>query len=532
MKKKKQEKEERLAILTPWLQEQIKDTSGFAEPPEEILPALNQLHVNLFHRKNTEASQLLATMLDKQTVRRVVFDILLKFGLIDKDADRFLVLAGIDEQFSQRVLDNVKEISAFEGDDQREQLGDLYSFSIDDEETSDIDDALSVEFLEDRTRVGIHIADVSHYIKRGDLLDKEASQRVTSIYLPSRTVNMFPKELSQGLASLLEGELRPSMTCWADFDAEGTMIDWRVSETAITVTRRLSYNYVDALLAGEEEDEELLEKVEYLNELAIKLQEKRLENGAAVFNKPELKIRVKEGEVTVKEGRKDSASRFLVSEFMVLGNSVTALYAARNDVPMIYRTQDKPEGLPELDPLHYDPVLFDKAIRCMKRSRLSLHPSSHGGLGVDFYTQVTSPIRRFTDLVLQRQVSAHLRGEKIPYEADELMKVLANADSIGNEVKDVQRSSESYWLHEYIRRNTLSEEIEATVVSNAQGGYFVELDETYNRIKMASQEKLMASDRVLLSIDKVNSEKGFINVTFKELLDRPEQDEEGTEDDQ
>jgi len=242
--------------------------------------------------------------------------------------------------------------------------------------------------------------------------------------------------------------------------------------------------------------------------------QQRLDNGAALFNRPELKIRVVDGEVTAKVSKRNSASRFLVSEFMILANSIAARFCARHDIPIIYRVQDKPEGLPELDPEHYDPILFDKAIKCMKKSRLSLYPGEHGGLGVDFYTQLTSPVRRYTDLIMQRQLAAKLTETPLPYEGDELMQIIANADVANSEVREVQNQADSFWLHEYIRLNLQGQEETATVVNKLTGGWLVELDTLCNRTRLNCPEKFTAGDRIRVEIEKVKPEKGFIRLRF------------------
>ena len=278
---------------------------------------------------------------------------------------------------------------------------------------------------------------------------------------------MFPSSISQNLASLIAGDLRPAMSFIIEFSETKEIIDWEVKLSEVEVNHKLSYTKADELM---NENSELGLCLAELKEIADSLQQERMAKGAALFNRPELKIRVKNEEVSVKVIQRSSPSRDLVSEFMIFANTIAATYCVRNDIPIIYRIQDKPEGLPEMDPDEYDPVLFEQSIKCMKKSRLSLHPQSHGGLGADFYTQLTSPIRRYTDLVIQRQLSSCLREQELAYEAEELMSVIAAAEAVNSDVKEVQRQSESYWLHQYIQENMLDNEYDATVISKAAGG--------------------------------------------------------------
>ena len=518
--RKKEEKEAFLAKVTPWLEEAVKNKDNDLEIPEEFKSFVGQLKAYIFNQKANEASKILQQVCPEQLQpKEAAFELLVKAGYVDVDADRFLILAGIDEKFSQRTLDHTAEIPHYEkGNSGREDLTELFTYSIDDQETKDIDDALSIEKTDKGWRVGIHIADVSEYVLRGDALDDEASNRVTSIYLPTRTVNMVPERLSQELASLVAGDTRPALTFFAELNEEGEMLDWTAKRSQVYVDQKLNYDGVDELIkkldAGEDcgDETELAHQTKTLHELAEKLRDQRIERGAAIFNRPEMKIRVHDDVVTVKEGRADSVSRFLVSEYMILANSLAARYCARNDVPFLFRIQDKPEGLPKLDPNAYDPILFEKAIKCMKKSRTSTNPSIHGGLGVDFYAQVTSPIRRFGDLVLQRQISAHLHGEELPYTAEELMQVMAAADLINNDVRQVQRSAEDYWMHEFIRREYEGKEIKATVISKAQTGYNIELDTVHHRCRLPVPHKLNPGDRITVRVEKVKSRRNFIQL--------------------
>ena len=525
--RKKQEKEKFLAEVTPWLESAVKSQDEDLEIPEEFKSFVGQLKAFIFNQKANEASKILQSVCPEQLLpKEAAFELLKKAGYVDKDADRFLILAGIDETFTQRGLQHTEEIPYYVKDSSgREDLTHLFSYSIDDQETRDIDDALSIEKTEKGWRVGIHIADVSEFVKMGDALDEEASNRVTSIYLPTRTVNMVPERLSQELASLVSGDVRPALTFFAEISEEGEMLDWRATRSQVHIDHKLNYDGVDALISklsnGEDcgEESEIAEQATVLNELAEKIREQRLERGAAIFNRPEMKIRVYDDVVTVKECRAESASRFLVSEYMIMANSLAARYCARNDVPFLFRIQDKPEGLPDLDPNSYDPILFEKAIKCMKKSRTSTNPSIHGGLGVDFYSQITSPIRRFGDLVLQRQISAHLHGETLPYSSEGLMQVMAAADLINNDVRQVQRSAEDYWLHEFIRCEYEGKEIEATVISKGKVGYNVELDTVYHRCALPVPQKLSPGTRITVRVEKVKPRRNYVQLFLVSVND-------------
>lgn len=509
--KRKKEKEELKQRIIPWLTEAIKK-DVIEEVDEEFLPILNQLEIFLYNRKQNEATRYLSQIIGDDSLKITIFKLLQACGKIDEKADKFLILAGINEYFSQRILETTESISGDIDFSERKDLTNILTFSIDDSETMDIDDALSLENLDNGGyKVYIHIADVSAYIEKNDILDDEAAQRVTSIYLPTKTVNMFPEKLSQGVASLVAGEDRAAMSFIVEFDENLESKDWEVVLSKVHVDKKLSYSVADEHIEAADELGNILSD---LSKIAERIKNSRKEEGAAVFNRPELKIRVKDEKVSVGLVERNSASRNLVSEFMILANSTAARFCARNDVPIIFRTQEKPEDLPETNEDVYDPILFERTIKCMKRSRLSLHPQSHGGLGVDFYTQLTSPIRRYTDLIMQRQLSAYLKGETLSYEPEELMSVLGVAESINSEVKEVQRQAESYWLHVYIKDSMIDTECGATVISKAPGGYMIELDEIFHKTRLMTQDKLKNGDKITIKIEKVKPDKGSIQMSL------------------
>ncbi|MCM8543187.1 MAG: ribonuclease catalytic domain-containing protein [Lentisphaeraceae bacterium] len=509
--KRKKEKEELKQRIIPWLTEAIKK-DVIEEVDEEFLPILNQLEIFLYNRKQNEATRYLSQIIGDDSLKITIFKLLQACGKIDEKADKFLILAGINEYFSQRILETTESLSGDIDFSERKDLTNILTFSIDDSETMDIDDALSLENLDNGGyKVYIHIADVSAYIEKNDILDDEAAQRVTSIYLPTKTVNMFPEKLSQGVASLVAGEDRAAMSFIVEFDENLESKDWEVVLSKVHVDKKLSYSVADEHIEAADELGNILSD---LSKIAERIKNSRKEEGAAVFNRPELKIRVKDEKVSVGLVERNSASRNLVSEFMILANSTAARFCARNDVPIIFRTQEKPEDLPETNEDVYDPILFERTIKCMKRSRLSLHPQSHGGLGVDFYTQLTSPIRRYTDLIMQRQLSAYLKGETLSYEPEELMSVLGVAESINSEVKEVQRQAESYWLHVYIKDSMIDTECGAIVISKAPGGYMIELDEIFHKTRLMTQDKLKNGDKITIKIEKVKPDKGSIQMSL------------------
>ena len=518
--KKKAEKEAYESRLRPWVEMILKlGKDAREEVPEEFKPFANQLSNFLWTKSKSDSVKLLDALIGKAPIKDKVFEVLMKTGQLPEDVDNHLVMAGVRPDFSERIREAGNQCEIKEDLSRTILPEDFFCYSIDDASTRDVDDVLSLEADGDGWKVGIHIADVSAFVQQGDDLDKEGFNRGTSIYLPTCTVNMFPPELSINKASLLPGSARPAMSFYAQLSATGDLTSWKVEKSMLKVSRKLSYQFCDELLDEVAEGEELLAgELEILDQISKDLRRLREENGAVTFNRPEVKITVKEGDVSVEEVRANSRSRALVGEYMILANQIAALHCARNDVPIIYRTQEISEPRPEM-PEEYDPVKFDVAIKCMKKSRLSLHPASHAGLGADFYTQLTSPIRRYTDLVIQRQLSASLAGEELPYTPEELLQVLAGADQSAQVARDVQRSSESYWMHEFMKRHKMDEDMAAIVVANIAGAALVELEGYAMRIRMPSQEKLTLGTKLKVRIVKVNSDRGKIDCELVEMTE-------------
>jgi exoribonuclease II len=517
-REKKRLQQEYEAELEPWIQS-VFNSELQVEVPEKFSAFVGQLCNLVWSKHNSDASRFLDKMIGKAPLRQKAVDLLQKTGNISSDCDEHLVLAGIRPDFSNKLVELAGDLDFESGE--RRVLGEgFYCFSIDDESTSDVDDVLSVEYLEsDLFKIGIHIADVSAYVEVGSALDQEAENRATSIYLPTGTVNMFPAELATHKASLLPGEAKPALSYYASINNEGEVTDVCIERSLIHVTEKLSYSFCDKVLDGEEaECHDLLpEALNTLEALTHKLMLKRQENGAITFNRPENKITVEEGVVEVTEVRAHSKSRALVGEFMILANSLGAQFCRGREIPALYRVQDKPEqqvAMPEI----YDPVSFDAAIKCMKKSRVSPYASEHAGLGLDCYTQFTSPIRRYSDLLMQRQLIDAIEGKELTYSEDDLLAIKSKTESRLGEVRDVQRQSESFWLYKYLEQSKIASNYEATVVAHLNGGLLVELDGIGLRLKLNHGKKLEIGTRLEVQIQQVDPKLNNAKLSLESIL--------------
>ncbi len=480
-----------------------------AEPqqvPEEFRAFVSDVEALLLQQKGGEVERLLEQLNPESTAKETAFRILVKSGRLPEDADPLLIIAGIEERFPPEVLEAVSRLSGFRPEPQRIDYSELGPFSIDDPETREIDDAVTVEAFDEGCRVGIHIADASHFVPLRDRIFEEALRRGTTLYLPNRTVTMLPEVLSFDLASLQQDALRPALTVCVDFDSDDNLVDWRLQRSQLKVARRLDYDQVDEWLSGQELGDPWVEKLHTLDRITQRLLQRRVENGALLILKPELKIRVDDdGEISLKVLDKDSASRRMVSELMILANQLVANLAVREAIPLLYRTQEPPSEAIAL-PGHYDPVVTDQVFRKLKRSTISLEPAPHASLGLEAYVQVTSPIRRLADLACQQQLSAHLQEQPLPHAASELEEVQSAIRSSEKDLRAVERKSNRLYLLKYLDLHFRGQPLEAVVLSSSASSYQVETCELFARGRLLSPQPHAPGEHVTVRIDKVDPE--------------------------
>jgi exoribonuclease-2 len=312
---------------------------------------------------------------------------------------------------------------------------------------------------------------------------------------------MFPERLSTDLVSLNSGITRPAYTVEVRFDNEGNRLGYRIALSSINVGQRWSYDEADrSLEAGDG-------SLQLLHGIARKLHDERAERGAITFRRPELKIRVSDGEIEIKQINPNSPTRFLVSEMMILANGLSADFASVNALPVIYRTQEPREALAVEEAPIVEALAFERLRKTFKRSRLSLTPGLHSGLGLTAYTQVSSPIRRYADLVTQRQFTAMLRGTQIPHGNEELLQILVNAEAAEQEIRAIEDRSTNYWLLEYLARYKRDESLPA-VVLDAKGN--IELEDYYLRSKLSAGNKLEPGQTVNVRIDTIDPPKADV----------------------
>jgi len=475
------------------------------EVTPDLSPLLDRLYGWMRHKSGDALGTLLEELTSPPRARDVAYDILLRAGKLDPHGDRFLVMAGIDEHFSSGVASAAAALDPHIHDAGRADFRDLPAFTIDDDDTLEIDDAMTMKHEGDTIVVGIHIADVSSFIAKGDPLDLEASLRSSTIYLPAHTVRMFPDRLSTDLASLRMGADRPAFTVEVRFDAQFNRLGYRILLSSIRVDRRLSYDTADRLIRTEDGEADPLLKT--LHAIALHLQQERASRGAITVRRPEFQIHVDESGIHVGKLDPNSPSRILVSEMMILCNGLAADFASVNNLPVIFRTQEPRDASAVPDTGDLNPLAFEKLRKTFKRSRLSLTPGVHSGLGLSAYTQASSPIRRYADLVTQQQFTACLQAKPVPYDREELLRILANAESTEQEIRGIEDRSTNYWILEYLSREKMGEPMNAFVLDRKGN---IELEDCYLRGKLQIPGSDEPGSILSVMIDAIHPGRGEI----------------------
>ena len=328
------------------------------------------------------------------------------------------------------------------GDTERLDLTSQRCVTIDDDDTRDIDDGLALERRPDGARLWIHVADPGRLVEPESPLDLEARRRGSSLYLASGNLPMFPLELTTGPFSLRAGVRSAAWSTWVDLDSEGEIADYGIVRSWVKPTFRLSYSDADDLIdLAPPEEPDLAE----LDQLLDRRRQWRVRQGALLMDQPEGRIRSREGE-PVLEVSEPSPSRAMVAEAMILAGAIAARFGVEHNLALPFRSQ-LPAELPpkaELDALADGAVRFAAIKRCLSRGLMGTQASAHFSLGLPAYAQATSPIRRYGDLVVQRQIQAQLSGGS-PLSEDALQELLNSFDVAVREGIGISREDQRHW---------------------------------------------------------------------------------------
>jgi exoribonuclease-2 len=439
------------------------------------------------------------------------FLLLVRLGVWAEEENLFLHRHQISQVFPERVMAEAERILTLSSKEIPPQPQDcdltfLHPFTIDSEFTRDIDDALSLERVGDGYQVGVHITDVATFLNGGGEIFQEAMGRAISIYLPEQRIPMIPPALSEGACSLIVGEKRRALSFLVRVDREGKVLDSQIVPSIIQVERRLSYEQVDQLL--EEMDEEL----SLLKRVSEHLGRRRMESGAFFLPRPERVIRVtRDREIILYRRDRESPSQKMVSEFMILANTLAALFLRERGIPAVYRGQMEPrERIPPME--HFDALQAYRLRRVMNRVEIGTRPLRHAGIGAEAYLTLTSPIRRFYDLLVEHQILGSLRGTPI-LSQQEVEEIITRVGPILSKVGLVEELTEQYWIKRYLERK-IGSTTTAVVLDRWPNRYLIYLEEYLLEVDMPAipGREFVPGDQVLVRIEKSNARQGILKI--------------------
>jgi len=459
------------------------------------------------------------------------FALLLALQVFTRDENLFIHRFNLRTTFPPEVLEAaVAAKSRAESQVGRIDLRSLDVFTIDDESTTEMDDAISIEPLEEgRWRVGIHIADPASFVLPGDPVDVEALKRAATFYFPDVKLPMMPPAIAEEAASLVAGQARPALSFLINLSPQGEILEQTIVLSTIRSIARLTYQAADALLEGERPDEatgldgsaaRAAVALRLLRPICEALEARRFEDGAIHIRAPEISLVVEpDGKVIIRRVEDRGLSRRMVAEMMILANRVAAEFCVTRALPAIYRRQPPP--LPAPGPAiaaagagddasvpdggeepAYDPVAVKALRRRMRRGEVGLTPDRHHGLGLAAYTQATSPIRRYQDLAMHRQIQAALAGLPPVYSAEDLARIAATTEEAERAAREAERGTYDYWILRHYETR-VGDEVEGVIVAVDPRRTEIELSDTLYTVFLPARPDHRPGARVRLTIEAV-----------------------------
>ena len=439
------------------------------------------------------------------------------------DIDIIIRKYNLPEDFPPSVLNSALDIEDFITEDEikgRLDLRNVKMVTIDGEDAKDLDDAVSIERLESGNfKLGVHIADVTHYVKERNVIDKEAFKRATSVYLIDRVIPMLPKKLSNGICSLNPKVDRLTLSCIMEVNRQGKVVNHTIAQSVIKTNERMTYTDVTKILR--DNDVELIERYKDLvddfkamEELCKILRKKRLDRGAIDFDFEECKIILDEKgkPIDIKPYERAIANR-MIEEFMLLANETVAEHMEKLKVPFVYRIHENPDAeklekfkafiynlgynditwgeevnpkalqrvLDKFKGENEETIISTLLLRSMMQARYSPECAGHFGLAADYYCHFTSPIRRYPDLQIHRIIKEYLNKELTENRSKKLVSIVDSAAKQSSEMERVaqeaEREVDDLKKAEYMK-DRIGEIFEGMISSVTGFGAFVELPNT------------------------------------------------------
>lgn len=436
----------------------------------------------------------------------------------------------LPEEFPKKVkyfTESIKDHVSEEEINGRRDLRDLKTFTIDGADAKDLDDAISIEKLENGNyKLGVHIADVAHYVKKGTPLDKESYKRGNSVYLVDRVIPMLPKELSNGICSLNPDVDRLCLSVLMEIDKKGKVVAHEIIESVINSDKRLVYEDVSNYLEADDEQAKMklysvLDELKLMEELMNILKAGREERGSIDFNFPETQIILDDSgiPIEIKKADRRIANR-MIEEFMLITNETVAEQFYWADIPFLYRIHEIPDAekiaefnrfiynlgyiikgkeihpkdlqklTEEIEGKKEELVISTMMLRSLKKARYSMDQNVHFGLAADYYSHFTAPIRRYPDLTIHRIIKDFINGG-INLTKQDMLKgnlpdIAEHTSKTERVAEEAEREVEDLKMTQYMSER-IGEEYEGIISSLTNFGMFVQLPNTVEGLVPFSQ---------------------------------------------
>lgn len=505
-----------------------------------------------------------------------IIEVIGKSGTKDAEISSIAYEFHLPFKFSSKTLEEAERISEKFSEDDLKDRGDFRKqnvFTIDPIDAKDFDDALSIEILENENYlIGIHIADVSHYLSIGSSLDKEALERGNSVYLVGGVIPMLPEKLSNNICSLVPNKDRMTYSVIVEITRRGKVENYQIKKTIINSKRRFTYDEVQEIIENGKGD--FAKEVLLLNEIAQNLRKKRFREGGIEFSTPEIRFNLDEHNKPIAIYRKDAKeSNMLVEEFMLLANKICAAHIStrknESSIPFVYRVHDYPDAEKIIEfsrfvkslGFSFDPglskntkqfhslmlqikgkeeeaLINELAIRSMAKAIYSTKNIGHYGLGFKHYTHFTSPIRRYSDLIVHRMLFHYLEGNnKSIYSPLKLEEISNHISATERSAIEAERLSIKIKQIEYIE-NHIGESFHAVIsgvthfglfvkildilaeglirVRDLEGDFYVYDEKKYSLIGRRTKKQYRLGDKVWVKLVRVDQEKSELDFIITE----------------
>jgi ribonuclease R len=437
-----------------------------------------------------------------------------------------IILAyGIPVDFPEEVMEEVKLVpdkitqDMIREENHREDLRGEMTVTIDGKDAKDLDDAITLKKISNGFELGVHIADVTHYVGEGTALDQEALLRGTSVYLVDRVIPMLPHRLSNGICSLNAGEDRFALSCIMEIDMKGKVRKHRVVESILNINERMNYDDVKQILVDHDEElmkryHEQMDMFKTMEDLQSILKERRRQRGSIEFDFPEAKFKLDDkGRIIDIYAYERSVATKVIEEFMLLANETIAEEFHWQEIPFLYRSHEDPDPekirnltefirnygyklkgkelephpkeiqklLVEIEGSEQETIISRLALRSMKQAKYTTTSDGHFGLATDYYTHFTSPIRRYPDLQIHRiikdVINGRLNDRRYEHYEDIMDKVAADTSRLERRAEEVEREVAKFKKAEYME-DKIGQMYRGVISGLTNWGIYVELPNT------------------------------------------------------